>query len=700
MEHMKIKQTGQVTAIILALSLSMLTACGKDGTSGVGSNSTSEVDSQNSNGMSSDKGNADANDDNNSGSENAGNSNNENDGNSSDNTGNSSDNTGNSDSANEENSETGNSEEPRAQLTKSLLSSNTDICSFIAGEWTFVNSKDGEEYGTMTFKEDGSCTFTRLEDGASCDGEIKFEKTFEDDKNPNAYTLKLTSLEDFLPKSEDAYVTSEAETSGIFHIGIGKDKDYLYLSEEGNGDTWISLGVFSSYNPDTFDNYQTDWEFVRKNGEHSSDIANQPLENQEFYAFAWAREDNGNILLQKMVPDEFETYEEYTDRAFTAAYFTEDEDLTVSSYEPGDGVQTDKLLYEDRFSATCPLYIYNVKTDSSGKIAEIKEVDDAFYGMYDLGNLEPVIKFEGDTFYYNNSTFKLSEFAPAATAIMDCRRVGDFIVLDCHVNPHYGLYVFYNIYMNDFVYSIMGANLIWQDDDLSTAVYSRYNEIYDFWGNLIGSVQEGEVFGLSFAGDDKVGAECWKIEGEEESTFTEEFEYEPVDHELFSYLRYHFSSKPSRWEAFVSEAPENAAAFVIENGPEEISDLLGPAVFYEDGAQEHITVISIIKSAKVFIEPAVANDVASENDATSENDVISKNDTTSGHNPDNSSDGKHLSEIVEMTKGQKQQFVVSIAEVMANDNLIIESDDGRKAVWPIELISGRVPKRSTFAVFE
>ena len=545
------------------------------------------------------------------------------------------------------------------------LSTNEEILSFIAGDWTLVNSSTGEDFGTMTFREDGTCTFTRLEDKVSCDGEIEFQKGEGEGENPEAYSLQIDELGQFLPDSGEGYLTNEIPTSGIFHIGIGEGKDYLYLSEEGNGDTWISYAVFNKYQPDAYSSFFQDWKFYRKNDiSASSDSAS----GEEFYAFAWGRED-GKLLLQKMIPHEFETYDEYTDRAFTAAYFIEDSDIAVRCYELSDSANTDKLFREDIFDRSCPLYVYSVKTDSEGKISDIKEVDEAFYGMYDMGNLEPVIECKDDTFYYNNSTYKLGDFAPGATAIMDCQRAGDFIILDCHVNPHYGLYVFFNIYRGDFVYSIMGANLIWKGDDLSTAVYSRYNEIYDFWGNLIGNIDEAEVFGLAFNGDDKLDIECWKVEGEEEKTFTEQLEYEPVDHAMFNYLRYYFSNAASRYTAFVEDAPEDAVAFVIENATGEIADLLSPAIYYEDGAKENLTVISLVNNAKVSIEPT---------------------------DSDISTTKKHIGEVVDMLKGQKQMFCVSIAEVMGNDNLVIQTDDGKKVTWPIVLISGRVPQKSTF----
>ena len=90
-----------------------------------------------------------------------------------------------------------------------------------------------------------------------------------------------------------------------------------------------------------------------------------------------------------------------------------------------------------------------------------------------------------------------------------------------------------------FEYSIEGANLIWQDDDLSTAVYSQYGQIYDFWGNHIGSCYESEIMELSFKDDTTIEATCLVIDQNgEDKEITEEFEYEPCDKPALVYYEY------------------------------------------------------------------------------------------------------------------------------------------------------------------
>ena len=80
----------------------------------------------------------------------------------------------------------------------------------------------------------------------------------------------------------------------------------------------------------------------------------------------------------------------------------------------------------------------------------------------------------------------------------------ELVVMDTYSSeafPNISTYLFYNItdgLIDYFEYQIDGANLIWQGDDLSTAVYQQYNDIYDIWGRPIGHIQEGELYELSF----------------------------------------------------------------------------------------------------------------------------------------------------------------------------------------------------------
>ncbi len=543
------------------------------------------------------------------------------------------------------------------------------IREFITGEWKLLNRDTNEDYASMVFAEDGSCTYTRLEDNASCTGKIYFEKSTEKGGNPDGFRLELNGIGDFIDVQETNSALTNSETSGNYHIGIGEGRDYLYLAEIGNGDTEISLSVFNMYDREDYIHWTNEWIFYRDN-DVKSELA--PVADENFYAFSWGRGDDGSVLLQKMKPYEFESYEEYTDRAYLAAYFGETEDLGVRKYELGAGADTSTFLHEDEFKKGT-LYVYSVTTDSEGVISTITELDQSYYGMYDMGNLDPVFSYDDQTFYYNNSSFALKDFAPGTNAITDCERVGDFIILQCHANPHYSDNIFFSIYSGDFVFDILGANLTYKDDDLSTAVYSVYNQIYDIWGNLIGSVQEGEVFGLTFTGDDTIGAECWAIIDGEEKTFTEEFEFESVDHSMFTYYRYLLTfNSCSHWSEFVKEAPADASALLMVNAPNMIYDRITRPYIYEQGALDIIALVPLHNNQKAFFE-------STEPDA-------------SGNVTDKSDD-------YDLEKGLTIQFTVTVPEGMPVKNLVIRNTEGKELIWPIAQISGRVPQRSMFLAY-
>ncbi|WP_026668988.1 hypothetical protein [Butyrivibrio sp. AE3006] len=549
--------------------------------------------------------------------------------------------------------------------TVSLKTSN-DINAFVAGEWTMLNNDTGEDFATLTFKENGDLSFTRLSDGVSCDGHIAFEKSDAEGENPDKYTIHLDKIGDFLPESDQG-IDDSADTSGLFHIGIAEGKDYLYLTELGNGDTWISISVFNTSDYSDFDNWSSDWLFYREN-DKAGDF--EPEKGEDFYAFAWGRgQDGEKVELQRMEPYEFDTFEEYTDRAFRGAYFGEVDDLSVRSYEIDGDAGTEYFFNEKRFENR-PLYVYHVTTDSQGKISKIEEVDRSYFGMYELANLEHEYSFDSTTFYYGAASFKIQDIVPASTAITGCQKVGDFIMVECHVNPHYSCYAFYSIYRGEFVFDILGANLTWKDDDLSTLIYSRYNEIFDIWGNFVGSVQEGEVYGLEFGEGDVVKANCWIINGEQEEEFTEEFEYELVDKPMFDYFRFLLSyDKSSLWREFRKEAAEDDGAFVIVNAPDFIKELIPEPDTYVEGALDELTVVPLSDYAKVGLEDA-------EQGGAGSNNVNSA--------------------VQEFSKNNPMSYIVTVPEGMPVTNLIVRYKSGKEVIWPIGQITGRTPQRSTF----
>jgi hypothetical protein len=114
---------------------------------------------------------------------------------------------------------------------------------------------------------------------------------------------------------------------------------------------------------------------------------------------------------------------------------------------------------------------------------------------------EAEIEYEGLVFKINGKTYDLQELGSPANAIMDAKQVGDWVVVEGHVNPHVGVYHIVNLLTDKMEYTLLGAGLTWTGEDVTTGVYSMYDEIYDFEGNVIGKTDGAEISELSISED-------------------------------------------------------------------------------------------------------------------------------------------------------------------------------------------------------
>ena len=139
-------------------------------------------------------------------------------------------------------------------------------------------------------------------------------------------------------------------------------------------------------------------------------------------------------------------------------------------------------------------------TDADDKTDEQQMEDSAdFDGKNEAQKAE--IEYEGLVFKVNGRAYDLQKLGSPANAIMDARQVGDWVVVEGHVNPHVGVYPIVSLLTGDMEYTIVGAGLTWTGEDVTTGVYSMYDEIYDFEGNIIGKTNGAEVSELSISED-------------------------------------------------------------------------------------------------------------------------------------------------------------------------------------------------------
>mgnify|MGYP001040335976 FL=1 len=95
---------------------------------------------------------------------------------------------------------------------------------------------------------------------------------------------------------------------------------------------------------------------------------------------------------------------------------------------------------------------------------------------------EPV---SGVIFTYNGKDYDLQERNPMVNALMAETPVGGTIVVEGHIVPNVAYYGIFDTETETFIKDIEGANLTWRDDDISTAAYSLWSEIYDYDGGLL-----------------------------------------------------------------------------------------------------------------------------------------------------------------------------------------------------------------------
>ncbi len=549
------------------------------------------------------------------------------------------------------------------------LSTEAGILAYLEGDWTLYDRENGNDLGVLSVKADGDFQFKRLDKDAKGGGKLSFDYiSGQKGEEPDGFSLAFDDVKEFLP--EDYTIYGDEGMGGLFHVGAFGDEDYLYLKEIGNGDSVVSMYVFNpdeEYDPG---NWQTEWFLYRKaKGEDSTDT----LKNDTFYAWAWERDESG-LWLQSMKEHEYEAYSEYSNTKFTGGYFNETDDIRISYYELGSDLDYSGIVHTDRLERDYPLAMYKVTVDKNSVITELSEVDIEMYNVYDMGELEQEFDYKGKDFIINGVEVDMSEFVPATDAIIDCMQVGEWIIVECHINPHKSVYEFHNIpngLVSYFEYEITGTKLTWVDDDLSTAVYERDNCIYDFWGHMIASVDSNEEIGrIRITGPTTVSADV-RVYGEN-GELTEEkrdYEYEPCDKAVLTYFE-SLLGGDRQLRKLLKDAPANAAALIIVNPPEKILEKMPYPITYTEGAYDRVAVVSLKDNAKVFIE-------------SMEPDASGKNER---------------SETFDVNKGNCTVFEVTVPEGAPSNEVVVKTDGLGEVYWNIWQLSGRTPQMSTYII--
>ena len=117
---------------------------------------------------------------------------------------------------------------------------------------------------------------------------------------------------------------------------------------------------------------------------------------------------------------------------------------------------------------------------------------------------QPAYSYDGTIFTYAGQSYDLSERNQMVNSIMSCTPVGEYIVIDGHTGPQNSVYNIFNTESLSFEPDICGVHLIWYDDDITTAVYSFWSDVYTYGGQLLATLplSEGDlVYNLKFTED-------------------------------------------------------------------------------------------------------------------------------------------------------------------------------------------------------
>lgn len=158
---------------------------------------------------------------------------------------------------------------------------------------------------------------------------------------------------------------------------------------------------------------------------------------------------------------------------------------------------------------SCGTEDMNSNTDIPVDSGRTTVAEEEFEGIVDLSETgdsaeKTDYSFEGTVFYYGEQTYDVTSRVEAINCIIDAVSVGEKIIVECHVGPKNAVYCIFDTNSQAFENDLVGCNLIWHDNDIKTAVYSYWSDIYKYDGSIIKSYDFAEdeyISNLAFSDD-------------------------------------------------------------------------------------------------------------------------------------------------------------------------------------------------------
>ena len=114
------------------------------------------------------------------------------------------------------------------------------------------------------------------------------------------------------------------------------------------------------------------------------------------------------------------------------------------------------------------------------------------------------VAMDDTTIYIDRKSWDFAEQYPSLKGFEDIGTAGNYFVAFGSLGEKNDLYVVFNFVAGTLLKTFPGNNLIWQGDDLSTAVYSYWSDVYALNGTKLAALDLAsgeEISGLAFAPD-------------------------------------------------------------------------------------------------------------------------------------------------------------------------------------------------------
>lgn len=543
--------------------------------------------------------------------------------------------------------------------------SEEELFAFMEGEWDFVNPVTLEDYAHMEIDDKGSFVYGYTGSKESCTGEFVANHLYVEEDVPLTFTVNVSGLDGMTFEYSGYVVEDEDSSDGKIYYGSCDGEDYIYMGETGNGDTFAGSVLFQD--PGTVDgSFHMGSNSYIMHRKSAADTTAE-LKDGEFYAWVWKADDKG-LWAQEMKPITWDDENEYTCNRYTAAAFMPEE-MGSAYYEYSKDIDKKLLLNGQRLDMENPRYMCLLKVSSDGVIEDIQEVDDAFYGMYDLGDLDAEISYDGMIFTYNGIDYDIAEYG-GGLKISNVYHAYGKEIIECYVTHHENEYLVFDKFYGEIVGEpIVGTNLIWQGDDFTTAIYVNGTEVRDMCGDLMFYIDCWEIESIEFA-DDGENVKCTYIiydeDKEDEETKEETFELpERRDGAMNAYCDYANSGRASDYRRFREYVPDDATFFVITD-----PQLWTERVFYSMGALEENAVNHVM--------------------------VVALSDNTYFEIKDK--DGELLASDY-LDKGRYEMYIMTIAEGEPLYTIYVTTyEDGKEvnSEWGVTMISGETYQHCLF----